>query len=109
MVLVDLPAVRPGRLAERVSAEGATEPVRALRSYLRGAEATDIPDGVCLRFRLDDTMDIARLADEIRALANEWPFLSFRMVTEPPDCALEVTGTGAAAGMARAVFTELGT
>ena len=106
-VLVDLPAVRPGRLAERVSAEGATEPVRALRGFLRGATVADIPEGVRLRFRLD-VIDIARLADEIRSLANEWPFLSFRMLTEPPDCTLDVTGTGAAVGMARAVFAELG-
>lgn len=106
-VLVDLPAVRPGRLAERVSAEGATEPVRMLRAYLRGATVVDVPDGVRLRFRLDDTMDIARLADEIRSLANEWPFLSFLMTTEPPDCTLDVTGTGIAAGMARTVFAEL--
>ena len=108
-VLVDLPAVRPGRLAERVSAEGAAEPVRALRAYLRGAAVAELPDGVRLRVRLDDTMDIARLADEIRSLANEWPFLSFRMITDPPEVALEVTGTGAAAGMARTVFAELGT
>ncbi len=107
-VLVDLRAVRPGRLAERVSAEGATEPVRALRTYLRGATVIDVPEGVRLRFRLDETMDIARLADEIRALANEWPFLSFLMMTDPPECTLDVTGTGAAAGMARTVFAELG-
>jgi hypothetical protein len=106
-VLVDLPAVRPGRLAERVSAENATEPVRALRAFLRGAVVADVPAGVRLRFRLD-IHDIARLADEIRALANEWPFLSFRMVTDPPDCTLDVTGTGPAVGMARAVFAELG-
>jgi hypothetical protein len=106
-VLIDLPAVRPGRLAERVSAASAAEPARALRSYLRGAAVTDIPDGVRLRFRLE-MLDIARLADEIRALANEWPFLSFHMSTDPPDCTLDVTGTGAASGMARAVFAELG-
>lgn len=106
-VLIDLPAVRPGRLAERVSAAGATEPVRALRAYLRGAAVTDIPDGIRLRFRLE-IMDIARLADEIRSLANEWPFLSFLMSTDPPECTLDVTGTGAAIGMARTVFAELG-
>ena len=106
-VLVDLRAVRPGRLAERVSAEAATEPVRALRTYLRGSDVAEIDDGVRLRFRLESALDIARLADEIRALANEWPFLSFRMVTDPPECALDVTGTGAAAGMARTVFAEL--
>jgi len=107
-VLVDLPAVRPGRLAERVSAEAAAEPVRALRAYLRGAEVDEIEDGVRLRLRIEAAIDIARLADEIRTLANEWPFLSFFMVTDPPDCALHVTGTGAAAGMARTVFAELG-
>jgi hypothetical protein len=106
-VLIDLRAVRPGRLAERVSAAGAAEPVRALRTYLRGAAVTDIPDGIRLHFRLE-IMDIARLADEIRALANEWPFLSFLMSTDPPDCTLDVTGTGAAIGMARTVFAELG-
>ena len=107
-VLVDLPAVRPGRLAERVSAEAAAEPVRALRAYLRGAEVDEIEDGVRLRFRIEAAIDIARLADEIRTLANEWPFLSFLMLSDPPDCSLDVTGTGAAAGMARAVFAELG-
>jgi hypothetical protein len=107
-VLVDLPAVRPGRLAERVSAEAAAEPVRALRAYLRGADVGEIEDGVRLRFRIDAAIDIARLADEIRGLANEWPFLSFFMVTDPPECVLDVTGTGAAAGMARTVFAELG-
>jgi hypothetical protein len=106
-VVVDLPAVRPGRLAERVSNEAAAEPVRALRSYLRSAVVTDVPDGVRLRMRLD-VLEIAALADEIRSLANEWPFLSFRMWSDPPECALDVTGTGAAAGMARAVFAELG-
>lgn len=106
-VLVDLPAVRPGRLAERVSNEAAAEPVRALRGYLRSAVVTDIPDGVRLRVQLD-ALEIAGLADEIRALANEWPFLSFRMLSDPPNCSLDVTGSGAAAGMARAVFAELG-
>ena len=105
-VLIDLPAVRPGRLAERVSAAGAAEPVRALRTYLRGAAVTDIPDGIRLHVRLE-IMDIARLADEIRALANEWPFLSFLMSTDPPECTLDVSGTGAAIGMARTVFAEL--
>ena len=106
-VVVDMPAVRPGRLAKRLSAEAAAEPVRALRTYLRGATVTNLPDGVRLRMALA-TIDIAALADEIRALANEWPFLSFRLLAEPPDCALEVTGAGVASGMARAVFAELG-
>lgn len=102
-----MPAVRPGRFAERVSAEGATEPVRTLRTYLRGATVTTIPAGVRLRLRLE-VLDMAQLAAEIRSLANEWPFLSFLLTAEPPECTLEVTGTGAAAGMARAVFAELG-
>jgi hypothetical protein len=106
-VLVDLPAVRPGRLAERVSTEAAAEPARALRSYLRSARVTEIPGGIRLCVELD-ALEIAALADEIRALANEWPFLSFRMSSEPPACSLDVTGSGPAAGMARAVFAELG-
>lgn len=106
-VLVDLRAVRPGRLAERVSNEAAAEPVRALRSYLRSAVVTEIPDGVRLQMQLD-ALEIAGLADEIRALANEWPFLSFLMLSDPPECSLDVTGTGPAGGMARAVFAELG-
>jgi hypothetical protein len=106
-VLVDMPAVRPGRFASRVSAEAATGPVRALRDYLRGAAVLEVPDGVRLQVALEP-IEIARLADEIRSLANEWPFLSFRLLAAPPDCALVVTGTGAAAGMARAVFGELG-
>ena len=103
-----MPAVRPGRLAARLTAEATTEPVRTLREFLRGARVTETTEGVRLAVELH-VLDIARLADEIRALANEWPFLSFRLLAEPPDCALEVTGTGAAAGMARAIFGELGT
>jgi len=106
-VIVDLPAVRPGRLATRLSVQASTEPVRALRVYLRRATVTEIPEGVRLGVRLE-ALDIAGLADEIRGLANEWPFLSFRLFADPPECALEVTGTGAASGMARTVFGELG-
>jgi hypothetical protein len=106
-VVVDMPAVRPGRLAHRLSAEAAVEPVRSLRTYLRGATVTDLANGVRLEMALS-TIDIAALADEVRALANEWPFLSFRLLAEPPDCALEVTGAGPAGGVARAVFAELG-
>lgn len=106
-VVVDMPAVRPGRLATRVTAEASTEPVRALRAYLRGATVEEIDRGVRLGLRLE-VLDVARLADEIRLLANEWPFLSFRLLADPPECALEVTGTGAAVGMARTVFGELG-
>jgi hypothetical protein len=106
-VIVDMPAVRPGRFASRVSADGATEPVRALRDYLRGATVLDVPDGVRLQMELSP-LAIAGLADEIRCLANEWPFLSFLLLADPPDCALVVTGRGAAAGMARTVFGELG-
>lgn len=106
-ILVDLPAVRPGRLAEKVSLVEAAEPARVLRVYLRGAVVREIPGGVRLEMSLA-LLDIAGLADEIRALANQWPFLSFRMTTDPPACALDVTGTGPAVGMARAVFLELG-
>lgn len=106
-VVVDLPAVRPGRLAARLSADATGEAVRALRDYLRGAAVTDIPDGVRLGMELS-ALDIAGLADQIRGLADEWAFLSFRLFAEPPACALEVTGTGAAASVARAVFGELG-
>jgi hypothetical protein len=105
--IVDMPAVRPGRLAVRLTAEATTEPVRALRTFLRGATVLEIAEGVRLAVHLD-ALDIARLADEIRTLANEWPFLSFRLLAEPPECALEVTGTGVAAGIARAVFGAIG-
>jgi hypothetical protein len=106
-VIVDMRAVRPGRLATRLSAQASAEPVRSLREYLRGAAVSEITNGVRLGLSLD-ALSIARLADEIRGLANEWPFLSFRLLADPPDCALEVTGTDAAAGMARTVFGELG-
>ena len=106
-VLVDLPAVRAGRLAARLSADATTEPVRELRAYLRGAELAEIPAGIRLGLRLS-LLEIAGLADEIRTLANEWPFLSFRLTADPPACLREVTGTGAAIGMARAVFGEIG-
>lgn len=107
IVLVDLPAVRAGRLAARLSTEATTEPVRELRAYLRGADVEEIPSGIRLGLRLPP-LEIAGLADEIRTLANEWPFLSFRLVADPPACTLEVTGTDAAIGMARAVFGEIG-
>jgi hypothetical protein len=106
-VIVDLPAVRPGRLAARLGAEAATEPVRALRAYLRGAVVDDIPEGIRLTVQLG-ALEIAELAAEVRMLANQWPFLSFLLLADPPDCALEVTGRGVAAGVARAVFAELG-
>jgi len=106
-VIVDLPAVRAGRLAAALSDDALTEPVRTLRPYLRGAESTSIADGVRVALELDP-LGIAAFADEVRALANTWAFLNFRLLADPPACVLEVTGTGPAAEMARAVFGELG-
>ena len=105
-VIVDLPAVRAGRHARAVSAPTIGEAVRDLRALLRGAVVTSLADGV----RLDLTMDplaIAGLADEMRALAGVWPFLTFRVLVAPPACRVEVTGQGPAAEFAQAVFGEL--
>jgi hypothetical protein len=106
-VIVDLPAVRTGRLAAALTNDALDEPVRTLRPYLRGAQRTSIRGGVRIAVELD-ALGIAALADEVRALANVWPFFTFRLLADPPACALEVTGTGAAAAVARAVFGELG-
>jgi hypothetical protein len=106
-VIVDLRAVRPGRLAARLSAEALAEPVRTLRPLLRRARCEPIPGGVRLAVTLD-VEEIAALADEVRALADRWPFLSFRLLADPPACRLEVTGRGSAAELARVVFAELG-
>jgi hypothetical protein len=106
-LIVDLPAVRAGRLAAALTDDTLDEPVRSLRPYLRGARSTSLPDGVRIALELD-SLGIAALADEVRALANAWPFFTFRLLADPPACALEVTGTGPAAEMARAVFAELG-
>lgn len=106
-MIVDLPAVRAGRLAAALTDDALDEPVRSLRPYLRGAQSSAVPDGVRLAVELD-ALGIAAFADEVRALANTWPFFTFRLLADPPACALEVTGTGPAAEMARAVFGELG-
>lgn len=106
-VVVDLRAVRPARLAAGLSEAALAEPVRVLRPYLRGARCEPLPDGVRLGITLD-LADIASLADEIRLLADHWPFLSFRLCADPPACTLEVTGDGPAATLARGVFGELG-
>jgi hypothetical protein len=106
-VLVDLPAVRPGRLADGLSAADLAEHVRSFRAELRGARAEPLADGVRLVLRLD-VRAIARLADLVRAEADTLPFFAFRVLAEPPACWLEVTGTARAGEIARAVFGELG-
>ena len=105
-VLVDLPAVRPARLAERLVVEDLNEYVRELRAPLRGARREPRQDGVRLVLRLD-VRAIARLADLIRETADAFPFWSFRLLADPPACWLEVTGSGRAGELARAVFGEL--
>lgn len=105
-VIVDLRAVRSGRLAAGLAPEATSEPVRGLRDYLRGARSEPLADGMRLALDLDVTA-IAGLAAEVRALADRWPFLSFKLLADPPACRLEVTGTGPAAALARVVFAEL--
>ncbi len=105
-VIVDLPAVRPGRLARALGDMPLADEARALRPYLRGALPEDLPSGVRLRFGLE-LIDLATLAHLVRALADRWPFLSFRLSAEPPRCRLDVEGTDTAADVARAVFREL--
>ena len=77
-----------------------------MRSYLRGARAEDVPAGVRLAFALE-VIDLAALAQLVRALADRWPFLGFRLAAEPPRCRLDVEGLDDAADVARAVFREL--
>jgi hypothetical protein len=106
--IVDLPAVRPGRLADAVATEDLSEHVRELRAVLRGARAEPLPDGVRLVIRLD-VRGIARLADLVRAQADALPFFGFRLLAEPTACWLEITGAGRAGEIARAAFGEVGT
>ena len=106
--IVDLPAVRPGRLADAVATEDLSEHVRELRAVLRGARAEPLPDGVRFVIRLD-VRGIARLADLVRAQADALPFFGFRLLAEPPACWLEITGAGRAGEIARAAFGEVGT
>jgi hypothetical protein len=105
-VIVDLRAVRPARLADRVVVEELTEYVRDFREFLRGARAEWRADGVRLLLRLD-VRTIARLAELLRAEADVFPFWSFRLLAEPPECVLEVSGEGRAGELARTVFGEL--
>jgi len=105
-VVVDLPAVRPGRLAARLTAQELTAQVREVLRLVRGARREPRPDGVRLVLHLD-VRAIAALADAVRAAADALPFWSFRLLAEPPACWLEVTGGGRAGEMARAVFEEL--
>jgi len=106
-VIVDLRAVRPGRLASSLVDEPLAGEARELRPFLRGARAEDLPEGVRLLFELEP-IDLATFAHLVRQLADRWPFLSFRLAAEPPRCRLDVEGGGAAAVVARAVFRELG-
>ena len=106
-VIVDLPAVRPARLAESVAAEDLSEHVRAFRALVRGARREPLPDGLRLVLALD-LREIAALADLVRAEADTMPYWRFRLLADAPACWLEVTGEGSAGALAHAVFRELG-
>ena len=106
-VIVNLPAVRPARLATTWHEDALDETVRELRTMCRGARREPLPDGIRLGLDLDP-VEIAALADQVRGVANGWPFLSFRLLADPPACWLEVTGRDGAADLARAVFGEIG-
>jgi hypothetical protein len=106
-VIVDLPAVRPARLARTLIDEPLADEARQLRAYVRGARAADLPGGVRLAFELEP-IELAALAHLVRQLADRWPFLSFRLSAAPPLCHLEVSGRDGAVEVARAVFRELG-
>jgi len=105
--ILDLRAVRPGRLAAALADGPLLEEGRPLRPYLRGARVEEVPHGVRLEIELE-LADIAALANLVRSVADSWPFMSFRLAAEAPRCMLEVRGAGAAGGVARAVFAELG-
>lgn len=106
-VIVDLPAVRPARLALALADEPLADEARELRPYLRGAHVVDLPGGIRLAFELEP-IRLATLAHLVRQLADRWPFLSFRLAAAPPSCHLEVSGRDDAVEVARAVFRELG-
>jgi hypothetical protein len=106
-VLVDLRAVRPGRLADALLDGDLTEQVREFRGYLRTARVEPLPDGVRLVVQLD-LREIAAFAELVRAEADTLPCFRFRVLADPPECWLEVTGEGRAAEVARAVFGEMG-
>ena len=105
-MIVDLPAVRPARLAERIALDDVMEHVRDFRELLRGARRERLDDGIRLSLRLD-VRTIARLADVVRAEADVFPFRRFRLLAAPPECVLEIGGKGRAGELARAVFGEL--
>lgn len=104
--ILNLPAVRPGRLAATLVTASLVEETRDLRPLLRGARPEDLPEGIRLVLRLD-VRSLAALADLTRDLADHWAFLSFRLLAAPPVCWLEIEGTGQATAVARAVFGEL--
>jgi hypothetical protein len=106
-VLVDLPAVRPARLADTLAAEDLTEHVREFRRYLRNARAEPLAEGVRLVVTLD-LRAIAAFADLVRSEADTLPYFHFRVLADPPECWLEVTGQGRAGDVARALFGEMG-
>ena len=104
--ILNLPAVRPGRLAATLVSSSLIEETRELRPLLRGGRVEELPEGLRLVLRLD-VRTLAALADVIRDMADHWPFLTFRLLADPPACWLEVEGTGEATSVARAVFGEL--
>jgi hypothetical protein len=106
-VLVDLPAARPGRLAQALAATGLGAATGDFQTFLRGARTEPLPDGIRLRVQLD-LRTIARLADLVRVEADGLAFWSFRVLADPPECWLEVTGAGDAGALARTVFGALG-
>jgi hypothetical protein len=106
-VIVDLPAVRPARLARTLVDAPLADEARELRPFVRGARAADLPEGIRLAFELEP-IQLATLAHLVRQLADRWPFLSFRLTAAPPLCHLEVEGRDGAGALARAVFRELG-
>ena len=105
-VLVDMPAVRPGRLARALVKRDLSDEIRELRSHLRGARCQTIDGGVRLEFALD-VETLASFAELVRAEADTLPFFTFRLFADPPRCRLEVTGTGPAAAAAQAMFREI--
>jgi hypothetical protein len=105
--VVDLRAVRPARLAATLLDGPRLSAGRPLRPYLRGAVVEELADGVRLRVQLG-LVEIAALAELVRDLADQWPFLDFRLLEAAPACWLEVRGQAEAADVARAVFAELG-
>ena len=105
-VVVDLPAVRAGRHARSVTPASIADAVRDLRIWLRGGRVRALDAGVRVDLEMAG-LEIAGLADEIRALAGVWPFLTIRLYAEPPACRLEITGQGPAAAFARVVFGEI--